>query len=148
MDHLIIFTIEGQDFAFELPFIERIVWAVEVSPFPHSPPNVLGIINLQGHIIPVINLRKIFGISERELELEDQFIICKTQSHKVALWVDHVKGIFSNIQEETQTQDSSINQKAIKYIIKHENKMIMVFDLTKLLSTEDINLKLFMAPHD
>jgi purine-binding chemotaxis protein CheW len=79
LDHLFVFSLDAQPFALPLAVVERVVRAVAVTPLPRMPQIILGVINLQGRIIPVINLRKLFGLEAAdappELELSDYLII-------------------------------------------------------------------------
>ena len=75
LNQLVVFFLNEQKYALYLPAVERVVSAIEVTPLPQAPDNVLGIINVMGKVIPVVNIRKRFGLPEREIDLSDQFII-------------------------------------------------------------------------
>jgi purine-binding chemotaxis protein CheW len=81
----VVFTLDERRYALYLPAVERVVPAVEVTPLPNAPEVVLGVINVQGRIIPVINVRKRFGLRERDIEPNDRFILARTSRHVVAL---------------------------------------------------------------
>src|SRR3712207_6774571 len=89
----VVFTLDEHGYALPLSFVERIVRAVEVTPLPKAPEIVLGVINVQGRVIPVVNIRKRFRLPEREIELSDQFIIARTAKRTIALVVDAVGGV-------------------------------------------------------
>ena len=75
LNQLVVFFLNEQKYALYLPAVERVVSAIEVTPLPQAPDNVLGIINVMGKVITVVNIRKRFGLPEREIDLSDQFII-------------------------------------------------------------------------
>src|SRR5262245_7366526 len=75
LEQYLIFKLEGHQYTLPLSKVDRVVSAVYVTPLPKASEVVLGIINIQGQVIPVINLRKRFRLSEREVEPSDQFII-------------------------------------------------------------------------
>jgi purine-binding chemotaxis protein CheW len=89
----VVFTVEVQRFALHLEAVKRIVRMVEITPLPHSPGIVAGVIDAAGTIMPVINLRKHLGLSEREVRPADRLIIADTGSRTVALAVDAVQGV-------------------------------------------------------
>ena len=92
---LIVFALNQQRrYALRLLAVTRVVWAVEIVPLPNAPAIVLGMINVQGRVIPVVDVNKRFGLPPRELELTDQFIIAQTQRRAVALRVDGVTGLY------------------------------------------------------
>src|SRR5690606_28721740 len=82
-----------QQFGFHLEHVDKVISAVEVTPFPHMPQHAMGMIDINGDIIPVISLRAIFGLQEKEIELSDKFLICHLQDKKLALCIDAVLGI-------------------------------------------------------
>jgi purine-binding chemotaxis protein CheW len=57
--HLVVFTLDDMQCALSLSKVERIERAVEISPLPMAPEIVLGIINIKGKIVPVVDLRKV-----------------------------------------------------------------------------------------
>ncbi len=87
---LVILILDNQRYALYLPVVEKVVRAVEVTPLPKAPDIVLGVINVQGEIIPVVNIRKRFQLPEREFLPTDQIIIVRTSQRVVALAVDGV----------------------------------------------------------
>ncbi len=92
-NRLVVFTLDEQRYALYLPVVERVVNAVEVTPLPKVPDIVLGVINVQGKVIPVVNIRRRFGLPEREIELSYQFIIANTSKQMVVLVADTVSGV-------------------------------------------------------
>ncbi|MBF8302857.1 MAG: cheW40H-4 [Candidatus Dadabacteria bacterium] len=61
LNQLVVLTLDEQRYALHLSAVERIVRVVEVTPLPKAPEIVLGVVNVQGQIIPVINIRKRFS---------------------------------------------------------------------------------------
>jgi purine-binding chemotaxis protein CheW len=69
---LILFSLDERRFALPLRSVERVVRAVDITPLPDAPQMVLGVIDVQGEIVSVINLRRRCRMPERELQLTDQ----------------------------------------------------------------------------
>src|SRR5438093_13678478 len=90
---LVVFLIDEWRFALDLPIVERVVRAAEVTPLPDSPEVILGVLKVEGRVVPVFNIRKRLGMPEREMELSDQMIIAHASSGSVALVVDEVTGL-------------------------------------------------------
>jgi purine-binding chemotaxis protein CheW len=88
----VLFVVDEQIYALEIGEVERIVRAVEVKPLPEPPPHVLGIVNVQGRVLPVIDLRLRFGHPTRDIRLEDHFIVARTPGISVILPVDAALG--------------------------------------------------------
>ena len=99
-NQLIIFTLDDQRYGLPLSAVERVVRMVDITPLPQAPDNVLGIINVQGRVIPVINIRRRFRLPERELALTDQLVIARTARRPVALVADAVTGVHEYAEQE------------------------------------------------
>lgn len=72
---IVLFTLDGQPYGVPLATVERVVRMVEVTAMPGAPEFVRGVINVQGRIVPVIDLRRRFGFATRPPELCDQLVI-------------------------------------------------------------------------
>ena len=64
-NHIVVFTLDEQRYALHLLAVERVVRAVEVTALPEAPEIVLGVVNVKGRIVPVINVRRRFRLPER-----------------------------------------------------------------------------------
>lgn len=72
---LVVFTLDGQSFALDLGAVRRVVRAIEVTPLPNAPDIILGVINIRGELVSVIDLRHRFHMPTREIRPSDQFIL-------------------------------------------------------------------------
>jgi len=75
---LLVFRLDDQRYAFFLSIVVEVVRAVEITPLPSAPDIILGIINVRGTVVPVVNLRTRFRLPERNLEPDDRIIIART----------------------------------------------------------------------
>ncbi len=138
-DQIVVFSIDERRCALPLATVDRIVRVVEITPLPDAPQMVIGIINVQGRIIPVINIRKRFLLSEREMELSDQLIIAHTSKLNIALLVETVSGVIEYQIDEMVAPDKIISDlKYVKGIIKQNDGMIQILDIDTLLSYEEL----------
>ncbi|WP_068467388.1 chemotaxis protein CheW [Candidatus Protochlamydia phocaeensis] len=135
--HALIFLIDKQQFAFDLAWIERVIRIVEITPKPHAPSSLLGMINLQGQIIPVFNLRALMGLPQKDIDLNDQLIICQVENRKIALWIDAVKQVISYSHDQLSPANEIFpNEEARNWIIKNEDQITLLYDLHQLLTLE------------
>lgn len=102
---LLIFTLSQQLCALPLSVVERIIRAVEIHPLPKAPEVVLGLINVQGRAIPVLNVRKLFRLPWTEMTLNDQIIIAHTSGRSVGLLVDNTEGVRDYREEDVITSE-------------------------------------------
>lgn len=137
-EQLVVFGLDGQRYALRLSAVERVVRAVEVIVLPSAPAIVLGVINLAGRVIPVMNIRKRFRLPEKEIGLDNQLIIARTAERTVALLVDYTSAL-AEISATEVIQAIKILPR-IDYldgVAKLEDGMVLIHDLDKFLSLEE-----------
>ena len=137
----IIFWLDNQKYALHLANVERVVRIVEVSPLSKSPNCILGTINFQGEFLPVINLRILFDLNERDVDLKDQLIITNTTLRKVALWVDFVSDIIERGDEEIIDSDKILmDSEYVEGAFKFNEEMVIIHDLDTFLKLNEKSL--------
>lgn len=137
-EKIVIFSLEGQRYALHLGVVERIVRAVEITPLPEAPEIVQGIINIEGRVIPVLDIRQRFRLPERSLEISDQFIIAETRQRAVALLVDNVINVTDYISDEVIAADEiSSGVKYISGVAKESDGLVLIHDIDTFLSLDE-----------
>ncbi len=133
--HLVVFTLDERRYALPLATVLRILPAVEVTPLPKAPAVVLGIVNVEGTIIPVMNIRQRFHLPEREIDPGDFLIIAHTEGRIVGLVVDSVVGTVEKPAAEI-TSASTIfpSLEYLAGVVKLDDGVILVHDLDLFLS--------------
>ena len=135
---LVVFTLDDQRYALHLHAVKRIVRAVEVTPLPKAPEIVLGVVNVQGQVIPVMNLRNRFHLPGREMNPSDQLIISHTSRRTVALVVDAVSDVVKCPgQVITASEKILPDTEYVEGVLKLENGLILIHDLDTFLSLEE-----------
>ena len=135
---LVVFTLDGQRYALHLSVVGRIVRAVEITPLPSAPEIVTGVINIAGDVVPVVNIRRRFGIRERELQLNDHLVIARTSRRMVALISDAVQGLIEvTAPSVVRPNDVVPGTVYLEGIAKLEEGMILIHDLDKFLSLDE-----------
>lgn len=135
---IVVFTLDEPRYALLLSAVERVVRAVEMTPLPKAPEIVLGIINVQGRIVPVIDVRKRFRLPAREMELEDRFIIASTPRRPVALVVDSVAGVRELADGQMVCVERSLPfAEYLKGVAKLEDNLVLIHDLDQFLSLDE-----------
>lgn len=135
---LVIFTLDERRYALHLTAVQRIVRTVDVTPLPKAPDIALGVINVQGKIVPVVDVRKRFRLPEREMNLEDHLIIGRTSRRTVALLVDSVSGVIE--YDEGSVIASQTILPGIDYVegvVKLADGVVLIHDLDKFLSLDE-----------
>ncbi|MDZ4164364.1 MAG: chemotaxis protein CheW [Smithellaceae bacterium] len=135
---LAVFTLEGHKYALNISVIERVLRSAEITPLPDSPDIVMGIINLQGLVIPVVNVRRRCRLREREMDLSDHIIIAKTAKRMVALLVDEVLGISEYSTGHIVPPGEIVpSMDFVEGVVKTADGMILIHDLNRFLSLDE-----------
>lgn len=136
--HLIIGLLDTQRYALRLAVVERIVRAVAVTPLPRAPEIVHGVVDVEGVVMPVVNLRKRLGLPEKSITPEDRFIVARTQRRPVILVLDTVQAIVELPTEQIMTADQILPQaRYLVGVVKFPDGMIFIHDLDQFLSLEE-----------
>jgi purine-binding chemotaxis protein CheW len=136
--HFVSFSLDEQRYALCLADVERVLRIVEISPLPKAPEMVLGMVNIQGRVLPVINLRRRLGLPEREIHLSDQLIIAKKSRHSVGLVVDSVSGVVERPGHEIIPEKEILS--GMKYdrgMTLFEDGVVLIHDLDQFISLEE-----------
>lgn len=137
---LVVFALERQRYALPLAAAQAVARAVEVTPLPKAPAIVLGVINVRGQIIPVLNIRQRFGLPQREIDLSDQFIIARTAKRAVALVVDTVVGVLTRPSESVIAPEAIVpGLDYVQGVVKLDDDLIFIHDLDTFLSLDEEN---------
>ena len=135
---LVVFTLGEQRYGLRLAVVERIVRAVEITALPSAPDIVLGVINVAGRVVPVVNIRKRFGLPDKEMGLDDRLIIARLARRTVALLVDCESAVVEVPQGDIVHASKILPH--IDYIdgvAKLGDGMILIHDLDGFLSLEE-----------
>ncbi len=137
---LVVFVMENEEFACGINSVREVLKMVRVTPLPRSLDFVEGVINMRGDVIPVIDLRKRFGLPEAERTDESRIIIVEVEERMVGLIVDSVREVISldNQQiQEAPTQVAGGKTDLITGVGKVDDRMLIILDLDRILTSEE-----------
>lgn len=87
---VVIFRVGGQEFAFNVFDVQRILRWAQPSPLPKAPPFLEGVLQVQGRVVPVIDLRKRFEVKDAAVREETRNVVVELEGLTVAVVVDAV----------------------------------------------------------
>jgi purine-binding chemotaxis protein CheW len=135
---IVVFALDQERFALPLDCVERAVRVVEVTPLPKAPAIVDGVVNVQGRIVPVINLRRRFGVRERDIELSDHLLIAHSVGLTLAMIVDAVSGVVECSERQLVASETVVpGAEYLKGIAKLADGMVLIHDLDTFLSFDE-----------
>jgi purine-binding chemotaxis protein CheW len=137
-NQIVLFALDEPRYALPLSAVERVVRAVEITPLPKVPEIVLGAIDAQGRVIPVVDVRKRFRLPAREMDVDDRFIIARTSRRRVALVADAVVGIRELADREIVSAEQALPfAEYLHGVAKMEDGLVLIYDLDQFLSLDE-----------
>lgn len=128
------FSLEGQGYALPLAQVEQALRMVALVHIPEAPPWIAGLVNVHGHVIPVIDLRMRLGKPQREVYPDDRLVVVRGSGQKVALMVDHVSEVLEIPAHQMEMpQDALSKSGPLKAVIQREEDLFLVLDVDHLL---------------
>jgi purine-binding chemotaxis protein CheW len=129
----LIFNVEDRTLALDIKSVEQVCQAVEITPLPSSPASIVGLVNVHGSIVVVLNVRKKLGTVLREIELSDQLVIAYADERQFALLVDDVKEVAS-VSPDQISIASNGQTKLLQ--LPNDKIPIPIYDLANVLSEQ------------
>ena len=135
------FDLGEENYAIELLKVKEVIPLPEVTEIPNSPAYYLGIINLRGQIISVIDLRKRLSISPKTEGLEEAVIIVEIDSVSIGLLVDSINRVLDfskNDVSEVPEISSRINASCIQGVFRRDNGLTVLLDMDSILDIDKL----------
>ena len=137
-DQIVMFTLDDLSYAFPLHTVLRVIHAIEIKHLPKAPEIISGIINVQGRIIPVADIRKRLGLAEREVDADDRLIIAQTGKREVAIVVDSVSGIRDIDPRQLSAASETLPfAEHLSGVAKIDDGLVLIYDLDRFLSLDE-----------
>lgn len=134
----LVFLLDDQRYALHLAAIERVVRMVGITPVSSGPDILLGIVSLEGRVIPAIDVRQRFHLPKRETSLSDRLIFARTERRSVALVADTVTGVIECPEHSLIAAERVLPGLGhVEGIIKFEDGLVLIHNLDKFLSLEE-----------
>ena len=131
------FTLAGKDYAIDIMNVKEIVKASRFTYVPNTVPFVLGVYNLRGEIIPIIDLRKFFNIEvpPRKADKVENLLIISIEDHVFGVVVDQIEGIVGIQKSSIQPPHplfGDINIKFIYGIVEARDRLYVLLDIARI----------------
>ncbi|BBD07615.1 chemotaxis protein CheW [Desulfovibrio ferrophilus] len=137
---LVTFSIGEEEFGVDILKVQEIIRTMEITKVPKAPDFVEGVINLRGNVIPIIDLRKRFGLQTREHDKHTRIIVIEINKMVVGFVVDSVSEVLripANTVEPPPPVVSGLESEYISGVGKLEDRLLILLDLDRLLSGEE-----------
>ena len=135
MTQLLVVRLDGQRYALRLQDVERVLRMVEITALPASPAAILGLINVQGRVLSVVDLRAWLHLPAREATPEDVLVIVGTAAGRVALATDGVEGVSDWPEQASILAEQIYPAPAqLEAVLKLSDGLLLICDLDRLLA--------------
>lgn len=141
-DHLevIEFLLSYETYGIESDYVREVYPLTEITPLPGTPPFVLGIVNVRGQILSVIDLKKFFELPEKGLTDLNKIIIVQDDDMEFGILADAVLGIRKLAVKEIEAALPTLTGIRAQYLKGVTKERMVILDADRLLSDESITI--------
>lgn len=137
---LVVFRLHNEEFGVEITDVREIVKPRHITRLPHVADYIEGVTNLRGEVIPVICLRKRFGLEPQEETQDTRIIMLEINNGLVGFIVDAVTETLRLPEEAIEPPPSNIAGLRADYLAgvgKVDDRLLILLDVGKILSTDE-----------
>ncbi|MCC5851280.1 MAG: chemotaxis protein CheW [Alkalimonas sp.] len=134
------FKLQDETYGINVMQVQEVLRYTEIAPVPGSPDYVMGIINLRGNVVTVIDTRARFGLEGAEVSDNTRIVIIEADKQVVGILVDSVAEVVYLKASEIDTAPNVGNDESAKFIqgvTNREGELLILVDLNKLLTDEE-----------
>ena len=138
---LIVFRAGHEEFCVPIDAVQEIIKVSHVTPIPNAPDFMRGLINVRGDIVAIINVNVRFNLMDNIIEECKHIIITKQASGLFGLMVNEVLEVLrvkKNDINETPSSMIKIHEQYVKGVVIYEDRMIVLLDLSNVLSPTEL----------
>jgi len=134
------FRLENEKYGINVMQVQEVLRVTEIAPVPGAPMYVLGIINLRGNVVTVIDTRTRFGLPPKEMDDSTRIVIIEADEQVVGILVDSVAEVADLNTSEIESAPNVGTEESAKFIqgvASHEGELLILVDLNRLLTDEE-----------
>lgn len=144
-DQYLTFIMAGEEYGVDILCVQEIRGWESATPLPNSPAHIKGVINLRGTIVPIVDLRQCFGLDSIEYTPVTVVIVLKVNTSEgsriMGIVVDAVSDVYGLSDADMQAAPdlgNAINTEFIRGLVNVNEKMVILLDIDKLLTLDDV----------
>lgn len=134
------FQLEEETYGINVMQVREVLRYSEIAPVPGAPEYVLGIINLRGNVVTVIDTRSRFGLMPGEITDNTRIIVIEAEQQVIGILVDSVAEVVylrSSEIDSTPSVGTDESAKFIQGVSNRDGKLLILVDLNKLLTDDE-----------
>ncbi|MFE8115740.1 chemotaxis protein CheW [Brenneria goodwinii] len=130
---LVHFALDGQNFALPLAQVRSVFSAVQVTPVPKLPSPVIGVIDMAGELLPVLDLRQ----PSRDITPADQFLLADTTRRPIVLVVDETLGVIDHdagAVTQLPSVEDDLDSPPFGGVVRCAENLVLIYDCQRFIS--------------
>jgi purine-binding chemotaxis protein CheW len=136
------FQVADEEYGIGINSVREIIGTLPITPVPGSPPEMMGVVNLRGKVIPVVSMRVRFGMPPGELHPQNVILVVDGRSGPIGLYADRVKEVANFTEADTEPPPSyglAVDTTMVAAIGKSQGRIRILLDIQRVLgSTEAV----------
>ncbi len=139
---LVVFDLSTEAYGVDIGAVREIIRLQDITRVPRTPEFVEGVINLRGKVIPVVDLRKRFGLPAEEESKENRIVVVDIGAQDIGVIVDAVTEVLRISTESVEPPASVITTADSEYLLgiaKLDSRLIILLDLEQVLTEAEHN---------
>jgi purine-binding chemotaxis protein CheW len=142
MSQWVTFSLGEETYGINVMQVQEVLKMTEIAPVPGAPDYVIGIINLRGNVVTVVDTRSRFGLPPQDPTDSTRIVIIEANGQVVGILVDGVAEVVELNADDIETAPAVGNDETARYIQgvhSREDRLIILVDLDKFLSEEELD---------
>lgn len=129
--------LDDRRLGFALQDVREVLPAAEATALPHAPEVVLGLVNLRGEPLPVLDLRARLGLPVRSLHPGDHVLVCSVGTRGVGVWVDHADDILHVDAADVVPLDDAAPHLYVNGAVMLDDGLMLITDVDTFLDARE-----------
>ena len=136
------FKLSDEVYGINVMQVQEVIRLTEIAPVPGAPDYVMGIVNLRGNVVTVIDTRKRFGLFGKEPDDSTRIVIVEVDKQVIGILVDSVAEVVnissSDIETSPNLGEDNESSKYIQGVFSKDDDILILIDINKLLSEQEL----------
>tara|TARA_B100000809_G_C14923156_1_gene454124 strand:+ start:185 stop:721 length:537 start_codon:yes stop_codon:yes gene_type:complete len=141
---LIIFKLGEEEYALNIDQIKEVVLTPGIAKIPQTPEYIMGVANIRGNVIAIVDLKKKFSMGDKDDEFCNYTLVVESANFKIGILVKEVPNTLTVAESDidkssTVLQYSNLDEECIMGIVTSNERMIILVDMIKMMESEGMN---------
>lgn len=137
---LVSFQLDQEEYGIEITKVQEIILMGEITRVPQTPDFIKGLINLRNTVIPIVDLRRRFGMEETETTDETRIMVVNVAGKTIGIIVDAVSEVLRVSQDQIAPPPPTVAGLGREYLtglVKFEKRLLIMLDIDRILSEDE-----------